>query len=246
MKTITMTHGGTLHLNGGAPVDVSLGGVFNAPPVTVDVRGVQPLTFSDIGYYDGITVNLAAHSEWIGTFGSTEVGANIHVNGPGVWDNNGASSVTGTAIIGANVVGNGGISQFNSHTNGKLEFLHSVGPGQSIHIAGYAQYGGEHGVLQIDDPSAFHAEETDLGFGEIILKGMHATSYAWQHDMLSMYQGNRVVDTMHVYTDRTWNAAFGASQFGVSQVGNNVVIHADTNGYYAGGGAGGVALGVHG
>jgi hypothetical protein len=86
------------------------------------VSGVQPLTFSNVGYFANITVNLAANSEWIGSY-SGNPGTVDHINGPGLFDASGASGVLGTAIIASNVIGTGTISQVSSHSQGKLGIL---------------------------------------------------------------------------------------------------------------------------
>ena len=88
--------------------------------------------------------------------------------------------------------------------------------------------GGEHGVVQIDGPGQYHAQ-TDLGYGEIFLEGLKATSYSLKTDLLSLYKGNMLVDQVHLGFLGT------ASNFGVSQVGGSVVIHADGSSYKDGG-----------
>ena len=37
---------------------------------------------------------------------------------------------------------------------------------------------------------------TYLGFGEIILEGLKATSYSFKNDLLSIFHGNTVIDTL--------------------------------------------------
>jgi hypothetical protein len=155
------------------------------------------------------------------------------VTGKGTFDNTvifstGASTANGNTIIGVNVVGRGTINEYQSHAFGKLEFIKAVGANQTITDSRNQFLGGEHGVVQIDAPSLYHAQ-TDLGFGEIILEGLKATSYSLKPDLLSLYKGNVLVDQVHLGFLGT------ASNFGVSQVGGSVVIHADGSSYKDGG-----------
>jgi hypothetical protein len=126
------------------------------------------------------------------------------------------------------VVGRGTINEYQQHAAGKLEFMQGVGAGQTVTDSGNQFLGGEHGVVQIDGPGQYHAQ-TDLGYGEIFLEGLKATSYSLKTDLLSLYKGNMLVDQVHLGFLGT------ASNFGVSQVGGSVVIHADGSSYKDGG-----------
>ena len=95
--------------------------------------------------------------------------------------------------------------------------------------------------MQIDAPGQYHAQ-TDLGFGENILEGLKATSYSLKPDLLSLYRGNVLVDQLKLAfmsTPVTLQQNDGGSgaprNFGVSQVGGSVVIHADGSSYRDGG-----------
>ena len=78
----------------------------------------------------------------------------------------------------------------------------------------------------------YHAP-TELGFGEIILEGLKATSYSLKNDLLSIFNGKSVVDTLNLSVETVGGSA--PSHFGVSQVGSSVVIHADGSSYHDGG-----------
>ena len=189
-----------------------------------------------------VVVDLAkVGTEWIGGYSQQYGGPNnLYVIGNGTFDNT-ASIVKGLTYIGVNVVGHGTINEYQSHSTGKLEFVKGVGAGQTVTDSGYELYGGEHGVVQIDQPGLYHAQ-TDLGFGEIILEGLKATSYSLKPDLLSLYRGNVLIDQMKLAflaTPVTLEQNDGLSgaprNFGVSQVGNSVVIHADGSSYKDGG-----------
>jgi hypothetical protein len=157
-------------------------------------------------------------------------------------DNDQVSSVDGTVTVGVNVVGTGSISVSATHSLGKLEFMHSVSAGQHVTISGDEAYGLQFGTLQIDSPLNYHASTT-IGFGEIILEGLKATSYSFKNDILSVFNGNTVIDTLKLALSAPQTTGplpeFGApsapANFGVSRVGGSVVIHADGPKYADGG-----------
>jgi hypothetical protein len=97
---------------------------------------------------------------------------------------------------------------------------------------GYQQFHGDFGVVQIDSPLNYHAA-TQLGFGEIILEGLKATSYSLKGDLLSIFNGKSIVGTMNLTLEKIGSGS--PTNFGVSQVGGSVVIHADGSSYHDGG-----------
>jgi hypothetical protein len=230
---IVANNGGTFHVTQPTAIEITQNG---APPVTVDVAGVQPLAITG-GWGDSADINLAAHSEWVGgIFLEPQLG--VTVQGPGVWDNTG-STVHGPAVIKSPVIGTGNFAIVGAHTrDARLEFARSVGAGQSVSVSGYALYGGEHGILQVDNPATFHAA-VQLGFGEVILEGLHATRYSLTNDLLSMFNNGRLVDTLRF----SLGTQDGMTPLGVSQVGGSVVIHTDGALYAADVGGSGSALG---
>jgi hypothetical protein len=201
-----------------------------APPETINVFGTTEM-HPTTAYGDHITVNLAARSEWVGGFSLGPAESSMVVKGLGKFDNL-SSNVNGTAIIGVNVVGTGTFNLYEAHSTGKLEFMHSVSAGQTVTDSGYELYGGEFGVVQVDDPANYHAS-TVLGFGEIILEGLKGTSYSYKNDVLSLFKGSTVIDTLKL-TETTINGSPPVN-FGVSQVGASVVVHADGTSYHDGG-----------
>jgi hypothetical protein len=188
-----------------------------------------------------IIVDLAnVGSKWIGGYTQASGGGpNLYVIGNGTFYNE-STSVRGTTYIGVNVAGRGTINEFQGHSSGKLEFAKGVGAGQTVTDSGYELYGGEKGVVQIDQPGLYHAQ-TDLGFGEIILEGLKATSYSLKTDLLTLYRGNVAIDQVKLAFLATPvslandHGTGAPSNFGVSQVGGSVVIHADGFSYKDGG-----------
>jgi hypothetical protein len=199
-------------------------------------------SFSVGGPFSNVIVDLTTtKSEWIGQFTQPNTyHTNLSVIGSGSFDNSGNSYANGNTSIGVNVIGKGTINEYQSHSSGKLEFMHGVAATQTVTDSGYELYGGEKGVVQIDAPSLYHAQ-TKLGFGEIILEDLKATSYSLKPDLLSLYRGNVLVDQVKLAfmstpaTLQQDNGSGAPSNFGVSQVGGSVVIHADGSSYKDGG-----------
>ena len=220
---------GTINVAGNALAGDRLSLDKNGATYTINVSGNTPMNWG-AQYGDTVTVNLAAHSKWVGGFGSGP-GDQVTIAGPGRFANQN-SVVNGTAVIDADVTGTGSFTNFEAHSSGKLEFVRSVAATQSVATSGYQTYGGQFGVVQVDDPQHYHAATT-LGFGEIVLKGLSATSYSLQNDMLTLFDGDTAID--HVRLTLGAVNGFGPQDFGVSQTGAGVVVHADGASYKDGG-----------
>ena len=199
---------------------------------TINVFGTTEMDiFAPGGGASPVTVNLAANSKWIGGFTEAPF-SSITVNGPGVFDNL-STVVNGSAVIGANVAGSGTFNVDAAHSPGKLEFKHSVSAGQTVTVSAGIYAPSQISVLQVDSPSTYHAANI-LGYGEIILDGLKATSYALKNDLLTLFNGNQAIyDTrLSEHDDMRYGVT---NAFGVSQVGTNIVIHNDGPGYHDGG-----------
>lgn len=207
------------HLNDASLSDPVSGG----ESIGINVYGLTEMHFTS-QWNDDTFVNLAQDSEWVGGFNNTP-GDVTRVGGYGWFLNNGSSFVNGTAVIGVPVVGTGTFTAVEAHSSGRLEFASSVGGGQTVDIIA-GGYGLEHGTLQIDAPHAFHAQ-VNLGFGEVILEGIRATSYSLKNDLLTLFSGGRVVDTLRF--DVVSMGAIAPGPLGVTQVGSAINIHTDFN-----------------
>lgn len=207
---------------------------------TLTITATAPANF---GFdYEGAISNVIVDlpntkSEWVGQFNQpSSHPTNLYVIGRGTFDEevpgglhaHGNSFANGNTI-GVNVIGNGTINEFQSNSSGKLEFMHGVAATQTITDSGG---GGDHGVVQIDSPLNYHAP-TQLGFGEIILEGLKATSYSLKNDLLSIFNGNHIIDTMSLSVQSVGGSS--PVRFGVSEVNGSVVIHADGSSYHDGG-----------
>jgi hypothetical protein len=192
--------------------------VLNNGSETINVFGVtrmDPSLQSD----DHLTVNLEAHSEWVGGF-TIGQGSTATIKGAGEFYNQSTTINGGSATIGANVIGTGIFTENNAHGHGKLEFLHGVSAGQTVDALGG-------GVVQVDNPSAYNAF-TALVNGEVVLEGLKATSFSYNktNDQLTLFNGHKLVDTLKVGVPGPF------SRPGVSQVGSSIDI---SNGNFTGG-----------
>ena len=219
--TLTMANGTRMNLTGNQLAGDALN-VPNGSTATINISGVTSLNLNDgssLGPAANTTVNLAAHSEWIGGFNVVPL-SHLVANGTGTIDNT-SSTVTGTAIINPDVVGNGTITVARSHgDNGRLEFLHGVSAGQTVNVT--EAYGiGRGGTVTVDDVKDFHAT-TNLSLGDLLLKGVTASSYAFEGNTL-------ILNTTKGALDLTVNnspspVGFPAGSIAVSQLAGGVDI----------------------
>lgn len=108
-----------------------------------------------------------------------------------------------------------------------LIFGQTVGAGQDIHILGLGF--GIGGIVQVNQPLSFSASVTlqststpvfGAGSPEIDLIGLaHADSYSFQHDMLSIFSGNSVIDTLHMHDGTLYGFVVQQTSAGVSVIG---------------------------
>jgi hypothetical protein len=202
------------HLNDKSLNNLGLGGSHE----TINVFGQTEMNLG-IGTHGSDTVDLAAHSEWIGGFSSGPWGV-MNINGKGSFDNTTSAMSSGSADIGVPVVGQG---KFTIAGIGKMEFASSVSAGQTIQAGtGFASASqSTSSIVQIDKPAAFHAL-INLGFGgEVVLEGITRTSSSFGNDLLTLYNGNKVVDTLRLSIP-----AVRGSVIGGMQVGNSLVLRA--------------------
>jgi hypothetical protein len=212
--------------------------VYGGVNETINVHGLAVFSLPVGGIHSpNITVNLGSFDgTWLGGF-TQAPGSHLTITSGGQFASqegftaSGPSTANGSTYIGANVFGLGtsSINEFQTHSKGKLEFAHSVEGSITVTDSGS---GGSRGVVQIDNPAQYSAA-TQLGFGEIILEGLKATSYSLKNDLLSIFNGSRIIDTLNLSVQSVGGSA--PERFGVSQVGGSVVIHADGQAYHDGG-----------
>jgi hypothetical protein len=215
VRNITGNHLGDTSLN-----------IPNGTAGQIDVWGTTEMrpTIGQTPTGEQSVVTLEPGSKWIGGFtadpyASFLVYAPLHGSTEGVFQNT-LSNIHGSALIDAPVVGTGAFlnQEFKSH--GQLQFLQSVSAGQTVFTEGEQ---GDPSTTMVYQPQSYHAHNV-LGFGEIILQFLKATSYSLHHDMLTLFQGNAVAYTMNLEVNL---APGGGRSFGVSQTSLGIDIHAD-------------------
>ena len=238
-------NGGTMFVSdndlAGDTLNIETNNVLNPAPSNLDLlNGTVPFSVdSGNGGSGAVTINIAQNVNWVGGLNAAPFGGSVAVQtstpqDTGTWSNT-SSLIDNSVVVDINVVGTGSFTTEMAHGVGtKLEFIQGVGSGQNVTITGGQYPVDGHSTVQVDDPSAYQASTT-LGFGEMILQGVTADSYTYQNDMLSLYNGSTVVDTLNLALQTSNNGLAAATDFGVSQAGGSVILHADGNTYQGGG-----------
>lgn len=221
-NALTYRSDDTMNLSLGAKVSAQSAIVTSpsdiANDVVFNVRGTDTLNVSS-GLQADDTVNIAANSKWIGGFNAVQ--DKFTVNGaPGASFANRASGGTKVnALINADVTGKGTIAVGDFS---QWEFTKSVGAGQTLHLADQS------GVVQIDHPQEFHAAvvadglPSSISQASVSLHGLAtADSYTYKNDLLKLYSGNKVIDTMSL------RGAVTASTIGLEKTSTGISVVMD-------------------
>lgn len=121
---------------------------------------------------------------------------------------------TQSETINADVLGTGVFHMSTFHGGvGKLEFMQSVGPGQTISFENGL---GVYNLLEIDRPSDFHGSivvgASSNGSSSIVdLNGLAADSYSSANGVLDFFQGNTLVDEVRYNSAQPFTVAQGTS-----------------------------------
>ena len=190
--TINLSHGAVVSLN--APASKS--SVF-----TVNVKGADTLhlatTFPSGA---GATINLADHATLTADFNMAFGGAVIIGGTHSHLVNDRTNSLSGTdLIINTDVQGKGSYAVSGAQSvRGQLEFGGSVSRGQSVSVSGDPRRLVP-AFVKIDQPGEFKGSTSIGVFGEIDLAGLaNADSYSLKNDLLSIYSGCKVIDTLRL------------------------------------------------
>jgi hypothetical protein len=200
--------GAVIHVTGnslaGQPLSVqtpaTTNGAASLAPVTVDVTGPGAnfsISGGVFGYGTPMVVNLAQNSQWTGGLTSAFAAATVEAGlGNGSWVNTTTSVYGNTLRVDATVVGVGAFNADSGHGTGTIEFIKGVGAGQTI-TAANAGYGSGPGIVQLDDVKDF-AGTIHLALGTAILENVHATSFSEANGVLSLFNGNALVDSLRI------------------------------------------------
>lgn len=209
-------NGGTMNIVGNALHGSTIYGASTGNTIVNTLSVSGNASFNDNGQS---VVNLAAGANWTGSIGIGPYTGGVVVNGSATFTNV-ASSINNTVSIDAIVAGTGTFNVSAVHNQGRLEFQHGVSAGQTVTIYGN-QYGPVGATVIADDPKSYLAT-TNLGAGDLILKGLVADSYSFKNDLLTLMKDNTIVDTLHL-TKMT--GPYGVTNFGVSQLSAAIDIH---------------------
>jgi len=159
-----------------------------------------------------VTENIAPNSTLSGSLLANGHDPSVTVNaadGTALFANTGDSAIAnGVAVINADVTGTG---SFTALPFSGIMFMGSVGDGQTVNSDGFDR-------ITIANPDLFQGLVAFAGgpTNTIDLLGVAADSYSYQDDMLSLYQGGQVVDTLRLQAD--------PSQFQVTESARGVSI----------------------
>ncbi len=176
-------HGDTLLMDHGtmAVVDDALRGAplyrvvgSASADATIYMDGAAAMHLVDQGRGYGATiVNIDYLSTWTGDFATGPFGGGLTIQGPGTFENTGASLIDNNVLIDTPITGTGSLTIDAVYfRNALLEVTRDVAATQSVSIGG--RFSADIGTLKVDDPLAYHAATT-LSFGEIILNGLDGT-----------------------------------------------------------------------
>jgi hypothetical protein len=221
----------TVNLSDGATADIGV----SSGHTTINVRdGASNLFLAEegvLGNAGNATVNIAGHAEWVGGFQQLVSGSTLLIKGGGTFVNSGIgtpdSLVNGpgsTATIDANIAGTGLTEVIEGAV---LTIGGSVGSGQVISVDAIADTDLPlPAFLTIEHPKGF-AGLVQLGKGEIDLNGLaKADSYTFNNDLLSIYNGKTVIDTLRLAQESLGN---GFLQLDVVKTHSGVAIFTAIN-----------------
>lgn len=220
---------GTMDIVGDAMAGVLIDRVDNgtSSPATINLSGGRDhMTLGVQGTGFGSTaVNLASLTTWIGDYDLREGGGMLTIQGAGVFQNVGTSTVIENDVyIGTAVAGAGRLVVLSGGSVAGLEVGRGVAAAQHVTVG---SYGTAPGVLAIDNPGLWHSGDTTLGFGQILLRGIHASIHSLHNDLLSLYDARgALVYSMELRLDTVPERPH-AVNFGVSEVTGGIIIHAD-------------------
>jgi hypothetical protein len=230
-KTLTIAGGTELVLT-----NVQIGEVFvsalpdNYNPVKIDIKGSDTFNFdasAGLGNTIDTTINLEGNSIWYGTISTGDRYGNnpVFITGSGTFDNNGASDISysgGFTTIDSVV---GGTGSFTVSNDAILEFGKAVGANQTINVLSYQAPG----TLVVDKASTF-AASINLTEGLVELNGIaKADSYSFMNDILSIYNGKNIVDTLRlsILNPSSYITGIGmpVPTFGIDKTANGIMIY---------------------
>jgi hypothetical protein len=138
---------------------------------------------------------------------------------------NTTTDIVATTTITSVITGTGEYDAFPIGTPIEtLTFLHGVSVGQTIMVGGETWGAGAN--LQINDPKDFHATIHEGSLGHVLLEGIKASSYSLSGSALTLFSGNKIVDTVQlIYGNVNKNNAMEIFNPGVCQMAGAIDIY---------------------
>jgi hypothetical protein len=184
-----------LNLSDGATVKVAVGGDFFTPTDNRSIINVAGPDNVDIN--SDTSTHAAGRSDFTvnitrGTMTGSVNLFNGHgtIDGPGNFKNINSSLSMGSMAVKSDMIGTGSTSLTFMH----LELDDSVSVGQTFTLNPASS-------MTIDHPGQFHGVVVGTTLGsapasEIVLAGIKADSYSMTNDLLTLYAGDKVVDSL--------------------------------------------------
>jgi len=191
--------------------------------VNVDGRATASLAQGAASTAD-YTVNLHAGATLVGRYDMSAKGTlNVEGQTGAKFENDANSRNDGTtAVINADVVGTGSFTVGPASSRpGFLEFGKGVAKTETVNLQGDPTRG--KASLVIDRPADFHAA-VNMSWGTIDLKNLGGGSYSYHNDILSLFQNNKVVETLSIRNMPAGNAEGAVVPLNVERHGADILI----------------------
>jgi len=190
----------TIDLESGADVDLAPASESSGiPPMAGTVNAIGDSTLNLVGVFQSLNLVVVAAGVNLTVTGTASGAYGGSISGPGTLINNGTLSVDGD--ISANVTGQGviDISHYHDASSVTSDVSGSIGPGQTLDITpGYAA------TVIIDQPLSFAGTIVNADTNAIItLDGLTATSYTITNDLLTLYNGATVRNSLRIQNQTT-------------------------------------------
>jgi hypothetical protein len=208
--TQIVPNSGTFSVTGNTTYNVTPLPFLPDPPqsVTINIAGRADLTMGqDVMSFGSLTVNAGSGSS--ATFGVQ-----------------GSQFIDTKVLLNTNLAGSGNVSLYGSGTTGSSMTINgSVAAGLSFQLNGSGAAASTPEMLVLDQPTTFAASVTMIGTwngtttsGAAVLElaGLNANAYSIKGDILTLFNANKVVDTLSFNND-TYNTKEGSLSVGTAQ-----------------------------
>jgi hypothetical protein len=201
-----------LQLVGGATVNIVAGSNARASAVDVGASGINTINLAGdvtLGMVNGNPTTAGGHDADMvvnatgtvtGAFVAAQPGSKLTITGATLkYDSSTLPSFDpvgafngATVKITSDMIGTGSIYDLGGS---QMELGGSVAPSLTFIVGGGS-------TLQIDNPASFHGMIASLSGSELDLMGLTANGYSRSNGVLTLYQNDRIVDTLAIPDDQ--------------------------------------------